>query len=76
MAFPGTFTLPAETVQLVYFQAVQSLVRHGFKRFLILNSHGGNQAISRYIVDRINQVALIRFGGHIFQEEYDVHTDD
>jgi creatinine amidohydrolase len=55
MAFPGTITLPAETIQLVYFQAAQSLIRHGFKRFLILNSHGGNQAISRYIVDRINQ---------------------
>jgi creatinine amidohydrolase len=55
MAFPGTITLPAETIQLVYFQAAQSLMRHGFKRFLILNSHGGNQAISRYIVDRINQ---------------------
>ena len=47
--------MPAETIQLVYFQAAQSLIRHGFKRFLILNSHGGNQAISRYIVDRINQ---------------------
>ena len=55
MAFPGTITLPAETIQLVYFQAAQSLIRHGFKRFLILNSHGGNAAISRYIVDRINQ---------------------
>lgn len=55
MAFPGTITLPAETIQLVYFQSVQSLVRHGFKRFLLLNSHGGNQAITRYIVDRINQ---------------------
>jgi creatinine amidohydrolase len=55
MAFPGTITLPAETIQLVYFQSAQSLIRHGFKRFLILNSHGGNQAISRYIVDRINQ---------------------
>jgi creatinine amidohydrolase len=55
MAFPGTITLPAETIQLVYFQAVQSLIRHGFKRFLLLNSHGGNQAITRYIVDRINQ---------------------
>ncbi|MGD9906073.1 MAG: creatininase family protein [Vicinamibacterales bacterium] len=55
MAFPGTITLPAETIQLVYFQAVQSLIRHGFKRFLLLNSHGGNQAITRYVVDRINQ---------------------
>lgn len=55
MAFPGTITLPAETIQLVYFQAAQSLIAHGFKRFLILNSHGGNASISRYIVDRINQ---------------------
>ncbi len=55
MAFPGTITLPAETIQLVYFQAAQSLLAHGFKRFLILNSHGGNLAISRYIADRINQ---------------------
>jgi creatinine amidohydrolase len=55
MGFPGTVTLPAETIQLVFFQAAQSLIRHGFKRFLILNSHGGNQAISRYVVDRINQ---------------------
>jgi creatinine amidohydrolase len=55
MAFPGTITLPAETIQLVFFQAAQSLLAHGFKRFLILNSHGGNAAISQYIVDRINQ---------------------
>ncbi len=55
MAFPGTVTLPAETIQLVFFQAAQSLIAHGFKRVLILNSHGGNLAISRYVVDRINQ---------------------
>ena len=55
MGFPGTITLPAETIQLVFFQAAQSLMTHGFKRFLILNSHQGNQAISRYLVDRINQ---------------------
>jgi len=55
MAFPGTITLPAETIQLVYFQAAQSLLAHGFKRFLILNSHAGNAAIVQYLVDRINQ---------------------
>lgn len=55
MAFPGTITLPSETIQLVYFQAAQSLLAHGFKRFLILNSHAGNSATVQYIVDRINQ---------------------
>lgn len=55
MAFPGTITLSPDTVQRVYFEAAQSLIHHGFRRFLILNSHGGNQVVSRYIVDRINQ---------------------
>ncbi len=55
MEFPGTITLSSQTIQQVYFEAVQSLIRHGFRRFMLLNSHGGNQIITRYIVDRINQ---------------------
>src|SRR5215831_2922651 len=55
MGFPGTITLKAETIQQVYFEAAQSLIEHGFKRILLLNSHGGNQYITKYIADRINQ---------------------
>jgi creatinine amidohydrolase len=55
MEFPGTITLSAETIERVYFEAVQSLIHHGFRRFLLLNSHGGNLATTRFIVDRINQ---------------------
>jgi creatinine amidohydrolase len=55
MEFPGTITLSSQTIQQVYFEAAQSLMKHGFKRFLLLNSHGGNQIITRYIADRINQ---------------------
>lgn len=55
MEFPGTITLSSQTIQQVYFEAAQSLLKHGFRRFLLLNSHGGNQIITRYIADRINQ---------------------
>ncbi len=55
MGFPGTITLKAETIQAVYFEAAQSLIQHGFRRFLFLNGHGGNAATTRFIVDRINQ---------------------
>jgi creatinine amidohydrolase len=55
MEFPGTITLSSETIQQVYFEAAQSLIRHGFCRFLFLNSHFGNQYITRFVVDRINQ---------------------
>jgi creatinine amidohydrolase len=55
MEFPGTITLSSQTIQQVYFEAAQSLMKHGFTRFLLLNSHGGNQITTRYIADRINQ---------------------
>jgi creatinine amidohydrolase len=55
MEFPGTITLSSTTIQQVYFEAAQSLIHHGFRRFLFLNSHAGNQYITRFVVDRINQ---------------------
>ena len=55
MEFAGTISLSSQTIQQVYFEAAQSLMKHGFKRFLLLNAHGGNQIITRYIADRINQ---------------------
>jgi creatinine amidohydrolase len=55
MEFAGTISLSSQTIQQVYFEAAQSLMAHGFKRFLLLNAHGGNQVITRYIADRINQ---------------------
>jgi creatinine amidohydrolase len=55
MDFPGTVTLSAETMQRVYFEGAQSLIRHGFRRILLLNSHAGNQYVTRFVIDRINQ---------------------
>jgi creatinine amidohydrolase len=55
MDFPGTITLSADTIQRVYFEAAQSLIRHGFRRILFFNSHAGNQYITRFVVDRVNQ---------------------
>jgi creatinine amidohydrolase len=55
MEFPGTMTLTSETIERVYFEAAQSLIHHGFRRFLFLNSHAGNQYITRFVVDRLNQ---------------------
>src|SRR5215210_1679648 len=42
MRFPGSFTLSAETFQLVVTEIVQSLVAHGVRRVLILNGHRPN----------------------------------
>jgi creatinine amidohydrolase len=55
MGFAGTITLKAETILKVHLETVDSLLKHGFKRFIIMNSHGGNRAISTLLVDQINQ---------------------
>ena len=55
MEFPGTIALSHDTVQRVYFETALSLIHHGFRRFLFLNSHAGNQYMTAYVVDRINQ---------------------
>ena len=49
MGFEGTISLSSQTVQQVIVEAAESLMRHGFKRFLILNSHrhGGVGETSR-----------------------------
>ena len=55
MGFAGTITLSAELILKVHLEAVESLIHHGFKRFIIMNAHGGNSAITTLLVDQINQ---------------------
>ena len=68
MGFAGTITLKAETILDVHLQAVESLIRHGFKRFIIMNAHGGNRAITTLLVDQINQTTAgvaVSFGAAV-----------
>lgn len=55
MGFAGTITLKAETIIQVHMEAIESLIKHGFKRFIIMNAHGGNRALSTLLVDKVNQ---------------------
>lgn len=42
--FPGTISLQPETLTKVIEDMVISLVSHGFKKIILLNGHGGNNA--------------------------------
>ena len=55
LAYPGTIALSADTLQRVYFEAAQSLILQGFRRFVLYASHTGNQHIASYVADRLNQ---------------------
>ena len=45
MNFPGTMTLRPETFLDLLEDIIVSMRHHGFRRFLIVNGHGGNRAL-------------------------------
>ncbi len=55
MHFPGTITLSEDTFRAVVMDAATSLARHGFRRILLSNGHGGNEATLAYLAHRITR---------------------
>jgi creatinine amidohydrolase len=55
MGFPGTITLTPETFEAVVYETALSLIRHGFRKILIYNGHGGNAVSVAHIINKINQ---------------------
>jgi len=55
MKFPGTITLSEETFGRVVMESAASLASHGFRRILLANGHGGNEAALAYLAYRITK---------------------
>jgi creatinine amidohydrolase len=51
MSFGGTITLDNATFAAVVEGVVRSVLRHGFRRIVLLNAHGGNENALRSITD-------------------------
>jgi creatinine amidohydrolase len=59
MAFGGTFTFDIPTYRAVLLAFLKSLERHGFKRVLIVNGHGGNiAALNSFLPDFARETDL------------------
>jgi creatinine amidohydrolase/Fe(II)-dependent formamide hydrolase-like protein len=52
MGFAGTVTLRETTLLSVLMDTVESLSRHGIKRFVVVNIHGGNTPIVNLFIQR------------------------
>ena len=53
MSFGGTITLDFAAFSALIEGVVRSVVRHGFKRIVLLNAHGGNENALRTITDEL-----------------------
>jgi creatinine amidohydrolase len=56
--FPGTLSLKPETMEAVLFETVEVLIKHGFRRFMFLNYHGGNNITHDSVIRRINHTTI------------------
>ncbi len=54
MAFPGTLSLDHDVFAKVVAQLIHSAARHGFRRFFLLNAHGGNIAIGGVLLEQLS----------------------
>ncbi|APT60220.1 creatininase family protein [Roseomonas gilardii] len=52
MDFPGTLTVRHETLLAYVCDMLESMVAHGFRNIVLVNSHGGNQAIGQVILEK------------------------
>jgi creatinine amidohydrolase/Fe(II)-dependent formamide hydrolase-like protein len=55
MRFPGTVTVPHETLQKVLEYAARSFRLHGFRDIVFLGDHGGYQADEKAVADKLNR---------------------
>lgn len=60
LAYPGTMSLRLSTLMAVLEDVIRSAHGHGFRRFLILNGHGGNTAVKVFLDELANDLPEMR----------------
>lgn len=55
LGFPGTISLREETLMSVVEDVVLSLHQHGIERFMLVNTHGGNNATLEIVAERCHR---------------------
>lgn len=72
MLFPGTVSLKPETLTEILVDVCWSLTHYGFRKIVIVNSHGGN----RTVLDAVARRLYDNTGAMIFVTSGIAHVDD
>lgn len=72
--YPGTFSLRVSTLLDLLEDLVHSAYRHGFRRLLVLNGHGGNEPGRARLYELINQMPDLRVGWYAWWQSHSVQA--
>lgn len=56
VAYPGTFSLRVTTLLDIVEDVIRSAYRQGFRRFLVLNGHGGNSGVKLRLSELVQEL--------------------
>jgi creatinine amidohydrolase len=72
LTYPGTLTLRITTLMDVIEDIIRSAYHHGFRRILVLNGHGGNDALRSRLYEVANQLPKLRLSWYAWWEAHSV----
>ncbi len=72
LAYPGTLSLRVTTLLDLVEDIIRSAYGQGFRRFLILNGHGGNEPVKGRIYELANQLQGTRFAWYSWWTSHSV----
>lgn len=72
--YPGTISLRAATFLDLVEDIVRSLYAHGFRRFMILNGHGGNDPVRARLVEAANSLPGLKLAWYAWWTSHSVEA--
>jgi creatinine amidohydrolase len=74
LAYPGTISLRIATLMDVVEDMIRSLFTQGFRRFLFLNGHGGNEPIRGRLFELINEIPELKIGWYSWWQSHSIEA--
>lgn len=72
LSYPGTLSLRQTTLLDVVEDLVRSAHSQGFKRILVINGHGGNDAVRGRVYELTNQIPDLRVAWYVWWQSHSV----
>jgi len=72
LAYPGTLSLRSTTLLDLVEDIVRSAYRHGFRRLLLLNGHGGNDPARSRLYELLNELPDLQIAWYAWWQSHSV----